>query len=113
MKMLEIVNGYTAFHVSYRIADKTTPEGTSQERYDRLIAKLGKLKSPAKSGYFEDKAHTATSSWIVRSREQSADALGAKLGKGLTVGTDLLEVIEVSVDNWHQLTKRPVKPRAK
>ncbi len=105
MRMLKIVNPGTAFHVSYRIAGKRTSQGATKDRYDGLIERLRKLKATLRSAHFEDEAHTATSSWIVRSKEASAATLTAKLAKGLTAGVDLLEVIEVNIDNWQMLTK--------
>lgn len=105
MKMLQIVKSGTAFQVSYRIKDKTTAQGTSRERYDGLVRRLEKLKAVLRSRHFEDEAHTATSSWIVRSSESTADGLVRKLGRGLTPGVDLLEVIEVLPANWDRLTE--------
>lgn len=113
MRIINLVDGGTAYQVSYRIKDKTTAQGTSRERYDGLIARLGKLKAVIRSGHFEDEAHTATSSWVVRSKEKSAEALVAKLGKGLTPGLDFLEVIEVVVGNWDHLTGKVTKPKTK
>lgn len=113
MRMLQIVNSTLAYHVSYRIKDKTTPQGTSQERYDDLVGRLEKLKPVVRSGHFEDEAHTATSSWIVRTTEKSAAALGARLAKKLTPGVDLLEVIEVVLDNRFELTREVPKPKGR
>lgn len=87
------------------IKGETTARGTSQERYDDLVERLEKLKPVLRSRHFEDEAHTATSSWIVRSSETTAEGLGRKLARNLTPGVDLLEVIEVVPSNWFQLTK--------
>lgn len=105
MRKLQIVKPSKAFQVSYRIKDKTTANGTSRERYDDLISRLEKLKAVLRSRHFEDEAHTTTSSWIVRSSEMTAEGLARKVGRKLTPGVDLLEVIEVVPANWYQLTK--------
>lgn len=105
MRKLEIIKAGTAFQVSYRIKSETTAKGTSQERYDDLVGRLEKLKAVLRSRHFDDEAHTATSSWIVRSSETTAEGLGRKLARNLTPGVDLLEVIEVVPSNWFQLTK--------
>ena len=105
MKRLEIIKASKAFQVSYRIKEKTTANGTSQERYDDLVGRLEKLKAVLRSRHFDDEAHTATSSWIVRSSETTAQGLGRKLARKLTPGVDLLEVVEVVPSNWYQLTK--------
>jgi hypothetical protein len=109
--MLEVINSTVAYHVSYRIKDEDTPQGTSQERYDDLVGRLEKMKPVFRSGHFEDEAHTATSSWIVRLTEKSAEALGAKLAKKLTPGIDLLEVVEVALGNRFEFTRD--KPKLK
>ena len=105
MKKLEIITASKAYQVSYRIKGETTSKGTSQERYDDLVGRLEKLKAVFGSRHFEDDAHTATSSWIVRSSESTAEALARKLGRALTPGVDLLEVIEVVPANAFHLTK--------
>lgn len=105
MKKLEIIKAGKAFQVSYRIKEKTTANGTGQERYEDLVGRLEKLKAVLRSRHFDDEAHTATSSWIVRSSEATAEGLARKLARKLTPGVDLLEVIEVLPSNWYQLTK--------
>lgn len=105
MRKLQIIKASKAFQVSYRIKADTTAKGTSQERYDDLVRRLEKLKAVLRSRHFEDEAHTATSSWIVRSSETTAEGLARKLARKLTPGVDLLEVIEVVPANWYQLTK--------
>ena len=105
MRKLEIIKAGKAFQVSYRIKSETTVKGTSQERYDDLVGRLEKLKAVLRSRHFDDEAHTATSSWIVRSSETTAEGLGRKLARNLTPGIDLLEVIEVVPSNWYRLTK--------
>ncbi|HWH21845.1 MAG TPA: hypothetical protein VNT25_00945 [Allosphingosinicella sp.] len=105
MRKLEIIKAGKAFQVSYRIKSETTAKGTSQERYDDLVGRLEKLKAVLRSRHFDDEAHTATSSWIVRSSEAAAEGLGRKLARNLTPGIDLLEVIEVVPSNWYRLTK--------
>jgi hypothetical protein len=102
MRMLQVVNAY---HVSYRISEETTPQGTSQERYDDLVARLEKLRPVLGSDYFEDEGHTATSSWLVHAKDKSAAALGAKLAEKLTPGVDLLEVVEVVLANRFELLR--------
>lgn len=105
MRKLEIIKASKAFQVSYRIKGETTASGTSQERYDDLVGRLEKFKAVLRSRHFDDEAHTATSSWIVRSSETTAEGLARKLARKLTLGVDLLEVIEVVPSNWYQLTK--------
>lgn len=105
MTKLEIIKASKAYQVSYRIKGETTAKGTSQERYDDLVGRLEKLKAMLRSRHFEDEAHTATSSWIIRSSESTADGLARKLGRKLTPGVDLLEVIEVVPANWFHLTR--------
>jgi hypothetical protein len=110
MKALEVINATLAYHVSYRIAGVETPQGSSEERYADLIGQLEKLKPVIRRGHFADEAHTATSSWIVRSADK-APALVASLGKKLTPGVDLLEVVEIIPGNRAELTKKASKPK--
>jgi hypothetical protein len=110
MKALEIINATLPYHVSYRIKGVTTPQGTSEERYADLIGRLEKLTPVIRTGHFEDEAHTATSSWIVSSAKK-APALVAKLGRNLTPGVDLLEVVEIVPGNRSELTKEAPKPK--
>lgn len=104
MKILEVIEP-KAFHVSYRVGGKTTSAGTAQERYDELIAEMEKLAPVRRFGHFDDDAHTATSSWIVHSAGTST-TLGRRLGKSLTPGTDLLEVVEVVPETLFHLTAK-------
>ena len=109
MKILQVIEP-EAFHVSYRVSGKTTSAGTAQERYDALIAELEKLTPVRRFGYFDDDAHTATSSWIVHSAGTST-TLGKKLSRSLTPGTDLLEVIEVLPATLFHLSAARPKPK--
>ncbi|HEX8443476.1 MAG TPA: hypothetical protein VF631_07500 [Allosphingosinicella sp.] len=105
MEKLKIIKATKAYQVSYRIKGETTAKGKSQERYDDLVGRLERFKAVLRSRHFDDEAHTATSSWIIRSSEPTAEALARKLGRNLTPGVDLLEVIEVVPTNWYQLTR--------
>lgn len=104
MLILDVIKSTTAYHVSYRIKDKKTRHGTSQERYDDLVGRLESLRPVDRAGPFEDDGHTATSSWLIRASDTSAAALGAKLAKKLTPGEDLLEIEEVVLSNRWELT---------
>lgn len=98
-----------AYLVIYRLADRRTAHGTYQERYDALVAKLEKLPAVLRRGHFEDEAHIATSSWLVRSLAGTAAVLGQRLSRGLTPGTDLLEVLPVVHNERYELTVEPPK----
>ncbi len=99
-----------AFHVMYRLADKRTPHGTYQERYDALIAKLEKMPAVLRRGHFNDAAHIATSSWLVRADDDTPQSLGRKLSESLTPGDDLLEVLRVTYMDRYELTIEAPKP---
>ena len=102
MRILDVL---TPYHVSYRVGGEKTSEGSSQERYADLVARLEKLTPVERSRHFDDEAHTATSSWLVYSTEKSAEELGAKLAKKLSPGVDLLEVVEAKISNRFELTE--------
>lgn len=93
-----------AFQVTYRIAERRTPAGARQERYDALVEKLRKFRGAVRREHFEDAGHMSTSSWIIESRESSARGLARRLKHKLTAGVDLLEVVEVNLGNRFELT---------
>lgn len=102
---MKILTALRAYHVSYRIAEETTLQGTYEERYTDLTDQLKVLKPVFPAEHFEDEAHSATSSWVVYSGERSPEGLGTKLARNLTPGVDLLEVVEVRPDGRWELTE--------
>ena len=75
------------FQVNYRLGEGDSSLGSRQQRYDKLIERLDSLKPAA--------THDSTSSWIVRSYRDNAQALLDALSPPLDGKLDSLHIVEI------------------
>ncbi|GLR79072.1 hypothetical protein HUE56_04550 (plasmid) [Azospirillum oryzae] len=100
----EILGIPTTYLVTYRLADTTTANGSRDDRYEAVVAKLRDFEGAEPNSYFEDAGHTSTSSWMIKTTT-SAKTLLNHLQTHLTPGVDLLEVVEVNLNNRARMTR--------